>query len=160
MAELDAAVWYLVCIFPSSLTLSSFKWKMFSAFSGGMFIYSTLTKVRTTTNEAVIVVFICFYYAIFEFQAHLTKHQFLCLCEMHNALQLLVFFFLFFFQSYLEYWGVWSKKILYRPPNSQYNSVNCYCKKDIFWVYFCLEQVAMKQNSLEANWISGISCKT
>ena len=104
MAELDAAVWYLVCIFPSSLTLSSLKWKTFSAFSGGMFTYSTLTKVRTTSNEAMIVVFICFYYAIFEFQAYLTNHQFLCLCEMHNALLLLVFFFLFFCQFF--FWNI------------------------------------------------------
>ena len=49
-------------------------------------------------------------------------------CEMRNALQLPVFFFLFsllsfFCQLYLEYWGIQSKKIFYRPSKSWYNSV-------------------------------------
>ena len=44
---------------------------------------------------------------------------FLRLRETHNALQLPVFLlFLFFCQRYPEYWGIRSKKLFYRPPNS------------------------------------------
>ena len=40
---------------------------------------------------------------------------------MHNALELPVFFFfLIFSQPYPEYWGIQSKKLFYRPSNSEY----------------------------------------
>ena len=47
--------------------------------------------------------------------------------ETHSALQLpvLLFFFIFFSwlcQCYPEFRGIWSKKLFYRPPNSQCNT--------------------------------------
>ena len=68
---------------------------------------------------------------------------FLRLRETHNALQLSVFFFfLFSFQPYPKYREIRSKKLFYRPLNSQYNSVVCSCRKETFLVYCFSEQVA------------------
>ena len=68
---------------------------------------------------------------------------FLRLRETHNALQLSVFFFfLFSFQPYPKYREIRSKKLFYRPLNSQYNSVVCFCRKETFLVYCFSEQVA------------------
>ena len=71
----------------------------------------------------------------------------------HNAFQLpVLFFFSFFCQHYLECRVILSKKLFYRPLNSQYNSVLCSYKKELIRFYSFSEQVAAKRDSPEATW--------
>ena len=71
----------------------------------------------------------------------------------HNAFQLpVLFFFSFFCQHYLECRVILSKKIFYRPLNSQYDSVLCSYKKELSRFYSFSEQVAAKRDSPEATW--------
>ena len=63
-----------------------------------------------------------------------------CVCLKRVTLQLPVFFLLFFCQPYPEYQGIRSKKLFYRPLNSQYSSVVCSYRKETSLVYSFSEQ--------------------
>ena len=59
---------------------------------------------------------------------------------------------LFFCQPYPEYRGIRSKRLFYRPLNSQCNSVVCSYKNETSLVYSFSEKVAAKGNSLKTTW--------